>query len=249
MLNCQWAKTLTQYDCRPIRTKHGEVGLEIGTPFSLPGGAAVNLYLVPEGDMVRITDNADTLFQLGGMGLDVWNQHRRRVIRDAVGKCGLAMGDQGDLFVLARPDRAQWHFARAISAVLRVGVWASEQMEAEPLVHDLPAEAEPYLRARSPQPLVRKARVQGASRNEYTFDFRQGQDLIDVISAHPASTGAAMRKVGDVTNGPYAEGLVPLIIIDDRPNETQAEQEQKILGSIARVMTFTRLQNPVSLFH
>lgn len=250
MLNCQWAMRLTQYDCRPVRTKHGENGLEIGTPFSLPGGAALNLYLVPEGGMVRITDNADTLFQLSGVGLDVWTPQRRKSIRDAASKWGLAMGDQGDLFALARPEQAQWHFARALSGLLAVGAWAAEQMHAAPEHHDLAAEAEPYLRAwRANLPLTRRIKVRGASRNEYVFDFQQGSDIIDVISAYATSTGAAMRKVGDVTNGPFAEGLKPLIIIDDRQNPNQAGQEQQILGSIARVMMFTRLQSPRSLLH
>lgn len=249
MLNCQWAKTLTQYDCRPVRTKHGEQGLEIGTPFTLPGGSALNLYLVPEGPLVRITDNADTLFQLGGLGLDVWNANRRRALKDAVSKLGLALGDHGDLFVLSRPEQAQWHFARAITGLIGVGAWATEQMQSEPIPHDLPAEAEPYLRAWRPEPLEMRFKVRGASRNDYVFDFRQGTDIIDVISAYPASTGAAMRKVGDVTNGPFADGLNPLIIIDDRPNPQQANQEQQILGSIARVMMFSRLQNPISLLH
>lgn len=250
MLNCQWAKSLAKYDCRSVRTKHGEDGIEVGTPFSLPGGGAVNLYLLPEGGLVRITDNADTLFQLNGLGLDVWNARRLKALRDSAAQWGLTIGEAGDLYVLARPEQAPWFFARAISGLIGLGAWATAQLNAEPSEQDLAAEAEPYLVAwRAALPLTRKVKVKGASRNEYVFDFQQGSDLIDVISAYPASTGAAMRKVGDVTNGPFAEGLNPLIIVDDRPSPKQAAQEQQILGSIARVMMFSRLQHPQALFH
>jgi hypothetical protein len=245
MLNCNWVRALTAYDCRPVRTKHGEAGLEVGTPFSLPGGAAVNVYLIETGNHIRLTDNADTLFQLGGLGLDVWGAGKHRALRDVSLKNGLAMGEDGDLFLLSNPQHAQWHFAKFVSGLLAVGTWARDQMAIEHPPRDLAAEAEPYLVAWRPTvELKRHVKVQGASRVRHQFDFQMGPDLIDVISAHPNATGGAMRKVGDVINGPYADAVKPLIILDDRTDPAQADSELRILSSFTRVMTFTRLQHP-----
>ena len=65
--------------------------------------------------------------------------------------------------------------------------------------------------------------------------------LIDVIAPKAQATGAEMRKVGDVQNGPFAEGLQPLIIVDDRFDPIRASQELSILASIARSMPFSAL--------
>ncbi len=81
----------------------------------------------------------------------------------------------------------------------------------------------------------------GASKALHVFDFLHGSDLIDVIAPHPASTGGVMRKVGDITNGPFAAGMVPLIIVDDRFDPLRAENEMGILASIVRTQPFTKL--------
>jgi hypothetical protein len=71
--------------------------------------------------------------------------------------------------------------------------------------------------------------------------MQHGTDLIDVITAHPNATGAAMRKAGDVQNGGFAHGLSPLIIVDDRKDAEHATFEIGILGSITRAMSVSRL--------
>jgi hypothetical protein len=216
--------------------------LEIGTPFSLPGGTAIVLYLAEEGQHLLVSDNGDTLVHLASLGLDVWNPQRQKALRSRLGALGMTLGPRGDLRCIARQEQAAFVFARAVSALISAADWAADQLQREHEVRDLPAEAEPYIRARNPGwTLETNVVVRGASDVLYTFDFLHGPDLIDVIAPVPQASGGAMRKAGDVLNGPSIEGTSPLIIVDDREHPKQALQEVSIIASVARAETFTRL--------
>ena len=231
-MDCNWAKALTTYDCAPLRTTGGHACLEIGTPFSLPDGAAINVYLVETpSTLLKISDNGDSLFQFSGMGLDVWSPRRLAAIRELLKKRGLVVSDDGNIFMLTTPDRA-------------AAQWGAEQLEVEAPEQDLIAEIEPYVIARNPAAVFkRNARVRGASQTIHRFDFQHGNDLIDVIAPHPAATGAALRKAGDVQNGPYAERLRPLFIVDDRNDPAHAGSEIGILASMTRAVPASRVMH------
>jgi hypothetical protein len=237
-LNCDWAKALSQYDCTPVRAIDGTVALEIGTPFSLPDSSAINLLLVTHGEHLLITDNADTIHQLSALGLLPWRH------LDAIrGACGaLTLSDQGDFRMLTSEIKAPLSFALAITGLLKVAEWAREQLGARLDEVDIVAEAEPYIIARNPDAAIRRnVAVEGLSHTKYKFDFLHGKDLIDVLRPNATATAHTMRKVGDVQNGPFAPGLSPLIIVDDRQDAQTAERELQILGSSTRAMPFTRL--------
>lgn len=247
MLNCNWAKSLTHYDCRQVDDLYGERALEIGTPFSLHDGSAIVLYVAQHGDHVLISDNGDTLMHLSGAGLDVWHHTRQKAIRDRAAPHGVTLNDSGDLRCLAQAGQAPFAFARAITGVLAVANWACEQAKEAPVAHNLAAEAEPYIIARNPDwRFERRMHVLGASRTDYVFDFLHGPDLIDVIGPTGQATGWAMRKVGDVQNGPFADGMLPLVIVDDRSVPILAAQEISILGSITRAMPLSELMRATS---
>src|SRR5450830_444174 len=145
MLNCEWAQTLTRYDCKPVRGMRGELGLRIGTPFSMPDDAAITLYIIQAGDgHLTISDNGDTFAHLSALGLELNHHAKARVLRDLVNPHGVTLGDEGDFKLLTQNQNAAWNFARSISALLAVAQWAREQMRDSPVEHDLLAEAEPY---------------------------------------------------------------------------------------------------------
>lgn len=242
-LNCEWAQALTRYDCQTLRGLDGNPCLEIGTPFSLPDGSAINLYLTQAANgMIKISDNADTMFQLGGMGLDVWQAARLGAIRDLMSAHRMGVGDQGDIFLLAQNAQAPNAFATAITALLALTSWAREHLNAEPRIIDMLAEVEPWIIARNVDAkFKRNPKVKGASGTDYSFDLQHGQDLIDVIGPDARSTGAVMRKAGDIQNGPYAEHLKPLIVVYDLIDSDKALQEISILGSVTRAMPASRL--------
>jgi hypothetical protein len=246
MLNCGWASALTKYDCRQVRATDGQIRLEIGTPFSLPDGSAINLYVIPVGEHVLLSDNGDTLFHLNSMGLDVWHSRRLKGLRQQLSAQKLTTGEQGDIRMLAQPLHAPCAFAQAITRILAVSAWAASELRIEASERDIVAEAEPFIVARNPTLVLKlKHKVRGASQAEHTFDYLHGTDLIDVISPSAASTRGVMRKIGDVTNGPFAEHLSPLIIVDDRDDAKRAQNEMGIIASIARTQPFTALMRSV----
>jgi hypothetical protein len=244
-MDCNWAKALTAYDCAPLRTTSGHACVEIGTPFTLPDGTAINIYLMETpSSLMKISDNGDSLFQFSGMGLDVWNARRVAAIRELLRKHRLAMSEDGNIFMLTAQNRAASAFAQAVTGFLALAQWAAEQLEVELPEHDLIAEIEPYVIARNPAAVFkRNPRVRGASQTVHRFDFRHGSDLIDVLSPHPAATGAALRKAGDVQNGPYAEHLRPLFIVDDRADPAHAASEIGILASMTRAVPASRVMH------
>lgn len=242
MLNCNWANALTKYDCRQVPGLDGLSGLEIGTPFSLPDGSAINIYVMPIDNHILLSDNGDTLFHLHSLGLDVWQPMRLRSLRETALTHKLSIGERGDLRMIAQLDHAAFAFANAITGVLAISSWAAQQLNVVVNERDIVAEAEPYILARNPLIQIKsRAHVRGASQADHIFDYKHGNDLIDVIAPHPASTGSVMRKIGDVTNGPFAEHLSPLIIVDDREDPKRAHNEIGIIASIARAQTFTSL--------
>lgn len=242
MLNCEWVSALTRYDCRPVRGLDGSDGLEIGTPFSLPDGSAINLYLIPHGNHILISDNGDTLSQLEGMGLDVWRPMRTKGLRDLALKHKVSLSESGDFRAITSIENANLIFAQFISGLITISNWAADALNIVHSEHDIAAEAEPYIIARNPSlNFKRNVKIQGASKALHNFDFSHGNELIDVIPPHAVSTGGVMRKVGDIINGPYADGYSPLIIVDDRFDPIRAESEMGILASIARTQPFSEL--------
>lgn len=245
-MNCEWAQALTKYDCRTLQGTDGAACLEIGTPFTLPDGSAINLYLVDAGSHVRISDNADTVFQLGGMGLDLWQSARFNGLRDLASSKRLALADTGELFMLARKDQAAGGFAIAVTGLIAISMWAADKLAQSTPEIDLVAELQPYIIARDASAAFeRHPKIRGASSATHTFDMRHGRDLIDIIAANPLATGAAMRKAGDVQNGPFAEHYSPLIIVDDRRDPERAASEIGILGSVVRAQAASELMRIV----
>lgn len=247
MLNCDWAQALTRYDCQTLKALDGGPCLEIGTPFSLPDGSAINLYITQAGDgMLKISDNADTLFQLGGLGIDVWQGTRLAALRDLMARNRMVIGNQGEVYMLTKAAHAANGFALAITGLLALSAWAADTMQTQPQAVDMVAQVEPFIIARNPGAAYRKhPHIKGASRTDYVFDLQHGADLIDIIGPSAQATGAAMRKAGDIQNGPFAENLSPLFIVYDLTDSDRAMNEISILGSVTRAMPASRLMEPL----
>lgn len=247
MFTCDWAKALTQYDCQPFKAVDGGACLEIGTPFSLPGGCAINLYLLEAADgFVKISDNGDSLFQLSGMGIDVWQPARMAAARDLMAKHKLSIGRGGEIFILSKAEHAQNSLAIAITGLLALSTWAADQLQDVEPEADIFNELLKYIVARNPLAEYRLSpHVKGASSTDYTFQVQHGNDLIDVIKPTIQSTGLSMRKAGDILNGPFAEHLSPLFIVYDLKDPQKAENEISILGSVTRAVPASTLMRRI----
>ena len=239
-MNCAWIQQLADYQCREVRALGGGSAIEIGTPFVMTGGSPITLYLIDQGSTVLLSDNGDTLANLSGVGIDPWRS--LGILRRKAQRYGLALTEQGAFEALVKPEAAPMAFAQSISGLIQIADWGADAIRAKRPIVDLAQEALPYIVARDKSATPERNRaVIGASNTTHVFDIRHGGDLIDVIAPKAQATGAEMRKVGDVQNGPFADGLSPLIIVDDRHDPIRAMQEIAILGSITRAMAFTTL--------
>jgi hypothetical protein len=176
------------------------------------------------------------------MGYDIWHGSRMKGLREHAQAHRLQLTAKGELTMLARPEHAPAAFAQAMSGMIAVSAWIAERLQQRAEEVDLVAEMQPYIIARNPSAtFVLHPKVKGASRTVHEFDMRHGGDLIDVIPANANSTGSAMRKAGDVQNGPFSPEASPLIIVDDRREPARAANEIGILASVTRAMAVSTL--------
>ena len=113
MLSCEWAQTLTRYDCQLVRGIQGKLGLRIGTPFSLPDDAAITLYIIEAGEgHLVISDNGDTFAHLSALGLDLSHHSKSRALRDIVKAQGVTLSDEKWSRLIGQSNRwLKWSLA------------------------------------------------------------------------------------------------------------------------------------------
>ena len=241
-MNCDWLKTVTAFDCVPIRGLRGEIGVEIGTPFSYADGTAIVLYALEEGDQILLSDNGEMLAHLEAVGIQVGR--RFATLRERVERFGLTLSHQGDVRTLVSTGQGEHTLATAISGLLSVAEWEREQLGLDEQTQNLADEAEILLREWKPGAVLeRRARIKGQSKREHTFAFLMDGEFIDVIPANHTATGHTMRKAGDVKNSPYLAGREIRVVIDDRRDPERASVEKQILGSMVKAMTLGKLQS------
>jgi len=241
-MNCDWLKTVTAFDCVPIRGLRGEIGVEIGTPFSYADGTAIVLYALEEGDQILLSDNGEMLAHLEAVGIQVGR--RFATLRERVERFGLTLSHQGDVRTLVSTGQGEHTLATAISGLLSVAEWEREQLGLDEQTQNLADEAEILLREWKPGAVLeRRARIKGQSKREHTFAFLMDGEFIDVIPANHTATGHTMRKAGDVKNSPYLAGREIRVVIDDRRDPERASVERQILGSLVKAMTLGKLQS------
>jgi len=241
-MNCDWLKNASSFDCNPIRSLHGEPGIEIGTPFSFADGTAIVLYAIDQGERILFSDNGDTLTHLSGMGLNL-SSSRISKVRERVERFGLTLTSEGDVRALVPSSQGPWMLSQVISGLLSVAEWEREVLGLDESTANLADAAEIYLREWKPNEVLEKdPKVKGLSRKTHHFHYRLGDEYIDIIPANHTATGGAMRKAGDVINSPFLEGRTLRVVVDDTADPQRAEAERQILGSMVKAMTLSKLK-------
>src|SRR5271156_5112240 len=69
----------------------------IFTPFSFSDGEAINMYFIEEGTTVRVSDNADTLFHLRSVGLDVGDRKKWNGVSRIASSFGVKLEESGEI--------------------------------------------------------------------------------------------------------------------------------------------------------
>ena len=239
-MNCQLLANKFAFDCTPLLTTKGEQAFEFGTPFAFADGAAINVYAIPHGDTLELTDNGDTMLHLTGMGMAAWHKSKQTALLRSIEPHGLAFTEQGEIKAYGKADHAALLVAQFISGILAVAQMERTALGVPDKADNLAGEVEMLLRSWKPKlTLVRTPHVKGISGHEYDFDFMLGDELVDVLAPHHNATGGVMRKLGDVLSASGEHKA--LVIVDDRAEPERAETELQIIAMLARAMPLSKL--------
>ena len=230
------------FEYASVETYRGGTAMFVGLPFLYSDGEPVPLYVESEGDRVRFFDNGETLFHMAAIGLDVSDRRRWRPFQSIAAKCGISLKDDGEFETWERLGNAPTGFARFFSAMLAAAEWERENVGLPADAHWLIDEAEFYLHAWKPKARLDKAvSLNGFTGRPYEFDFRLDDELIDVIPASATATGGELRKLLDIRRVSGNADTKIRVVIDDRREPARAENEGKIISSLATTWSMTRL--------
>jgi hypothetical protein len=215
------------------------------TPLSFSDGEPISLYFIEDGNMVRVSDNADTLFHLRSIGLDVGDRKKWRGVDQIVTSFGMSLETNGEVTGLAKTSAAAGLVSRYLGAMLAVADLEREMIGITPEVSDYIDEVETHLRLWRPHDeLCRNVHAIGHSGRQHLFHFKLGTDLIDAARPNSARTGSILRKSADIQNS--ASPLSVLIVMDDRVEVERARAETDILSTMVKVLPFSRLAGNLS---
>lgn len=249
MMNCDFIAKNSPYHCVPVVGVHGERALEISTAFSYADGTAITFYIIEQNDgHVLLSDNGETLLHLSSQGFNL-SKHSITSLRNRVAHFGVMISEDGDFQLISQKTEVNFMMPIFIESLLVITQWEREHIALPEKSRNVVQEAEVLLRAWKPnEKLVSNPKIKGRSNLEFVFNFKQGNDYIDVISPNNISTGSVLRKVVDVKNGSYFDDRNDkvIIIIDDRENKESAEHEKDIITSLSGVILFSDLENKIN---
>ncbi|MGB3290970.1 MAG: DUF1828 domain-containing protein [Burkholderiaceae bacterium] len=241
-MNCDWLKEAAAFNCVPVKGLHGEAGIEIGTPFSYADGTAIVFYALAHGDHVLLSDNGDMLAHLSSVGINVSGNRIAR-LKERLATHNFHMGEELDVRAIFPKSQSAHMLASGIAAMLSVAEWEHEHLALNERNRNIVEEAEILLREWKPGHNIEKSpKIKGQSKNTYSFNYLLDGEYIDIIVPNHTATGAVMRKAGDIKNSPYLNGRDIRIIIFDTDEPERAEAERQIIGSLAKAMLYSRLE-------
>lgn len=115
-MNCDGLLQRLGYECRAV----GRDAIAVATPFVFADGEPICFYLEETRETIDITDNADTLMHLAGIGWDITKKRTWTSVRQAVADFGLELLDTGEIVGRAQKDRQQAILTGYISALLAI---------------------------------------------------------------------------------------------------------------------------------
>jgi hypothetical protein len=235
-MSCSGLLERLGFDC--IEVDHRTIA--VGTPFAFADGEPIGFYLVEADDRITISDNADTLMHLAGIGLDLSDRRRWSSLRRITESFGIELTDRGEITAVGSKQTEHALISGYLGAMLAIADYEREVIGISQELSEYITEVEMYLKASKPEePLLLGPAVQGHSGRTHTFHFDFDGKLIDAARPHGARTGAILRKAADIKNAGYPREIV--VVMDDREDTDRAKIETDILSTMVSVLPFTRL--------
>jgi hypothetical protein len=236
-MTCEGLLNRLGYDCHMV----GDSTVLVETPFCFADGEPIHFYLEEIGEEVKIHDNADTLFHLAGIGMDIRSRKRWQGIKNAVSAFGFELEDSGLIVGKNAKVFEQHLLTQYISALLAVTDFEREHLGLTEEQVEFVKEVEFYLHAQNPgKDIIHSPSVVGHSGKKHNFHFEFDGKLVDALKPHGRATGSILRKVLDVANAGANRRF--MVVIDDRNDPERAQTETDILHTMVSVVQFTALQ-------
>lgn len=235
-MSCEGLMKRLGFDCRIV----GEKTVAVGTPFAFADGEPIHFYIDEEEDLISLSDNADTIFHLGSIGMDVSDKRTWKGVKQIVSIFGFELHDSGEIVGKIHQSAEQTLITKYISAMLAVADLEREYLGVPEEEETYVQEVEMYLKAWKPNvECSRYASATGHSGRLHRFDFGFDDKLIDAAKPHSNRTGSILRKAIDIKNGGIETEI--MVIMDDREDTERANIEMDILSATVSVLPFTRL--------
>ena len=215
------------------------------TPFTFEGGEPIGLYLSEGGSIARISDNADTIFHLRGIGLDVGDRRKWRWIASVVEAFKMRVERSGEIVGEAPVGATHSLVSNYIGAMLALVEMERDALNVNEESENYVDEVAGYLGLWRPSDkFLRNVLVSGHSGREHLFHFQLGEELIDAAKPHSSRTGSILRKAADIHNSSRARPI--LVVMDDREDPDRASAESDILSTLVSVLPMSRLVENLS---
>jgi hypothetical protein len=235
-VNCDGLIQRLGYECRSV----GEDAISVTTPFLFADGEPICFYLEERKNSIDITDNADTLTHLAGIGWDISKKRTWTSIRNAVSEFGLQLLNSGEIVGNCVKEEQQTIITSYIGALLSVVDLEKEFLGLSEEQSQYIAEVEMYLRRWKPNATFNLLpTLKGHSGRPHSFHFEFDGSLVEAARPHGTRTGAILRKALDIRN--VGDKHKVLVVMDDREDPDRAKAETDILTTVASVMSFSRL--------
>ena len=246
-MNCTDLFGAIGFGCTHLQQPDGSAIYCLSTPFQFYDGDGIHIFAEECGPAIRFFDGGDTLFHVSGSGIKFRDNRSYTPIKRLVKDAGAELSDDLEISYLAAHRDLRTGFRKVLSAMLAIADWESQNAGLATDAITLAGEVEFYLQQWKPTAnIIKGEKLPGLSGREYEFAFSIEGALIDVVSSHPQSTSAEVRKLADVTGIPAQSQADITVIIDDRGDAKRASQEAAILSRFADVWMLTSLQAKVA---
>lgn len=191
---------------------------------------------------LRISDNADTLFEALSLGMKASNKRRRNIEKIAA-EFGITISDAGEISVACASEEAPYAFARYVEASFAIGAACSNWVPQPTSVFE--RSIAKILKEAFPKKVKRNFEVRGASGHQLKFHFalnpgEQNMMLIQTIGATDDSPNwnavyGTMGKMIDVRN---ADRSVRRTVVIEHVESVELERACTALAESAEVIVF-----------
>jgi len=243
---CEQLSTLLGIKCHPL-TDDGTVAL-VDTAFKFQDGDYVPVYVQQIANQVRFFDAGETVMHFIGRGVSINDAKGAKFMKKIAEQNGSTFNENGEIESWANQDNASEAFAKYMGVMLGLVRWEHDQIGVATDTSLLIEEVSMCFRAAYPdKKQTPSPEYIGISGHKYKFDFIHGDDAVLAISTHHASVASALKKLIDLNQLAENITLSPLVVIDDRYDKEEADNQTKVLAAAARVLPMTSLESKANI--